>query len=254
MKHIVLEKYTELLTESKFNKIKLAMCGFNPIIKSFGIITSQNPMGKKLSDVENLTLYNQFKDLLSLGYFGYRPIKGLYGSLENSFFIPNIALSELKEFAVKFKQESFIFGDTSIAGLPSFYYYSTNNKINPKESDYILNSTRKIYIELDMNREDYYSEYKGKKFIIPFFDDSVENVSFKNGYMIDNNGNKIIMKYVGDSSGARLEMLKKLEETYGENLKNMFSKITYILEEAITNKSRWENRGLLNKQKINYYL
>ena len=99
----------KILKENTQTRIKEIMTGINTGVKSFCIITSENPMGQKLSNKENIKKVDSLKDYLRLGLFKYLRAKGKYGSNENPFIIININLEEAKNIGNKFNQESFIF-------------------------------------------------------------------------------------------------------------------------------------------------
>jgi len=178
-----MSKLSKYINESTSSQLKLALAGYKPTIKTFGIMTPENPMGELISPKENKLLVDEFKEHLSTKRYGYRVIDGHFGGKEHSFFIPNITIKDLTQFSLEYNQESFIYGHIEQKGLPIFEYWQKSNTGN-----YHKEFVRKVFVDID--RDEYYSEYKGKKFIIPFFDDA-KDVTFKNGYMIDNKGNKI---------------------------------------------------------------
>lgn len=227
------EYFEDNLQESK-SQLHLTMIGERPTIKQFVIITSENPMGKQISKKENKErLINLKADLKSDG-FGYRAIKGMYETLENSVFIPNMTIKKGKEIASKYEQESFIFGKITKPMFTEFYYIETSNKHEPKVSDYKTTTSRTIYYSL--KRDDFYSEYKGKTFVIPFFDKDTTDVKFKDGYYIDSSGKKVTFD---DKNG---ELKKRYIEMYDE----VNSIIDHINDENITVKSGYFNRKSLN--------
>ena len=73
------------------------------------------------------------------------------------------------------------------------------------------------------DREDFYSQVKGRKFLIPFFDDDYEGAS---------------MKVKTDSN----ELTEKQRVVYGEYVKCVKQS---LLEEK-TPKYRWQKRGVAN--------
>jgi hypothetical protein len=98
---------------------------------------------------------------------------------------------------------------------------------------------RYVFINVE-NAKDYYSEYKGKKFKIPYFDEEFE----KDG-----------KKYAKDYSNAKfknksglmhgVEVKEILDDKVVEQIEYQLDRIIY---ENTTPKSRWLNRGFINKQ------
>jgi methionine salvage enolase-phosphatase E1 len=78
---------------------------------------------------------------------------------------------------------------------------------------------RKVFIN-DQDRPDLYSVVKGRKFFIPFFDDAYEDAEFtsKSG----------IVKNIGVKESV---------------INEINSYVNHILEDNVTVKSRWINRG-----------
>ena len=96
-----------ILNEMSF---KSDLIGLTDTIETIAIITAENPLGSQLSKEENNKLTNTLEQLLKEGKYVYRKVIGQYNSKEHSYVISNIALSEIKNIAASFKQESFIFG------------------------------------------------------------------------------------------------------------------------------------------------
>lgn len=87
---------------------KSDLIGLSEHIETLAIITAENPRGKALSKEENNEKCEQFESILKAGRFVFRKVVGQYNSKEHNYVISNIALSEIKNLAAQFVQESFI--------------------------------------------------------------------------------------------------------------------------------------------------
>ena len=94
------------LTKNAFNAVK----GVQDNIKTFCIVTGENPMGEPGSNKLNRTNKKSLTDYLRFGNFAWTTVRGKYGNSENPKIIFNVTLSDAKIIAIKFMQESFIFG------------------------------------------------------------------------------------------------------------------------------------------------
>lgn len=156
---------------------KLDLIGLSKHIETIAIITAENPRGKALSKEENNEKCEQFESILKAGKFVYRKVIGQYNSKEHSYFISNIALSEIKNLAAQFEQESFIFGSvdklkkldkTNRSCLMNFEYWSVKDILKKIEaSSYIKEDTidRVVYTDKAL---DFFTRRKNFKFNLPF--------------------------------------------------------------------------------------
>lgn len=72
----------------------------------FGMLTGENPNGKKASNKKNLEANNRaFEWLVNKGY-DPKLILGKYGNNEVSFFVPDLTTKDAAEFATEFNQEA----------------------------------------------------------------------------------------------------------------------------------------------------
>jgi hypothetical protein len=171
------KEYTEntndnFLIEAGFSRILEIMSGLVPTVKTFAIVTWENPMDIKLKNSENLILNKKLEEHLKRGAYGYSQIKGKYENYENPFFIMNITRKNATQLGVYGKQESIIFGNVHNQYDITFkMIYCFEDKVYE----------RHIWKSLDKKEEDFYSEYKGRKFYIPFFDDEMKDTKFNGG-------------------------------------------------------------------------
>lgn len=92
-------------------------------LKSFAILTSDNPMGKKLSPSENAANYESLMKDLKLGSFIYFPVKGKYNDIEHSVIIYNISLDDAVYLGDTYNQESIIYCIPDIQNSSVHYEY-----------------------------------------------------------------------------------------------------------------------------------
>ena len=101
-------------------------------IKTFAILTGENPMGHRLTSEENIALNDSFASDLQRQHFRYFPITGSYnGNPEKPFMVFNIGLEDAKFLAHEYDQESFIFAEVLDKGHVIFKYYE--KKFSEKE-------------------------------------------------------------------------------------------------------------------------
>lgn len=149
------------LIENPLSRLKRVMNGIEKGVISFGIVTSENPMGEKISAYENKQRQAELKEWLNNGIYQYIFVKGKYGNLENPFVILNINKDELLFLGTKFTQESVIFARNYFDYVEFQYWEQTDRKGN-----FTLRDTADHYVNLD--RDDFYTYKKTWKFNIPF--------------------------------------------------------------------------------------
>ena len=172
------ENNTKFVNEiSKNEKKRIRKKAINAIdnkednIRTFLIITGENPMAEPGTNNINRTQNNSLVDYLKQGHYAWQPVQGKYGSTENSKIIFNVPLDESKMLALKFGQQSFIYGRKENGKTLFDLYY-----INEQEDDYDLVETQDTYDKV--LGDDYYTKIDKKhKFSVPFeyFNESCEN-------------------------------------------------------------------------------
>lgn len=147
-----------------YPRLMQIMKGLVPKITTFGIMSVDNPQNTPLSEPENKKRRESFKRVLGHAQYGYVQHSGNYNGFEKSFFVMNVRLSDMTNWcdADHYDQESYIFGEVNSAKREVTFtlYYGTTP-----------GAQRKVVLGLGEDVDNYYSEYKGRKFIIPFFDD-----------------------------------------------------------------------------------
>ena len=104
-------------------------------IKTWALLTPENPMAQKSTPEENNKRLKEFKDLMKRMCIHYIPVEGLYGNKEHSFMLFNLRLSDAENIAKLFRQESFFFAKTATPSSKDdsrhtsahIVYYETND-------------------------------------------------------------------------------------------------------------------------------
>ena len=197
------------------------LAGGKENIQTVGILTAENPKGKEASAEFNIEANKQLSQDLRNMNLGYRRIRGSFGSKENSFLVPNITRDEAVLLGKKYDQVSVIWGDKQHNKM-IFQYITSDDGQTQERRDVVL-SGREI-----QTRKDFYSqepkgpEDKAGKFLVPFFDDK---------YEIDEE--------------LELQESQDSDPIYEE----INDRINKSLQEGMTGKYRWEQRGLIKKLK-----
>jgi len=163
-------------------------------VKTFGIITAENPMGKELPEQENAKRNGMLRSYLQSRQYVWFPVNGKYGNLEHPFMVYNCSLGDMKAIGRTFDQESFIFAEvntTDDGAEVVFSYYQKpysettktgddGKKIKPSDRDYKYIESKKEYVRLDNDADDFFTSIgKNFKFTIPFdiFAEQVDRVN-----------------------------------------------------------------------------
>ncbi len=158
-----------LFRESGFAKVKRILWGDVPSIKTVGILTANNPNGMLADKAQNKQYNKNLYDYLRMQNYGPIKTKGKFGPAEDTFLVPNIGKNELITLGRQYHQVSVIFGEKQLGedGLPFFRFYYIESESGE------TTSTRDVHISNAevQGRDDFYTSVKGRKFIIPFFDD-----------------------------------------------------------------------------------
>lgn len=173
-----------VFNESGYGRVRRILFGDVPNIKTVGIFTAQNPQGKPpvskdpaMGRATNNELNNALFNDLKHGHFGPIKVHGRFGDVnEESFLVPNITRSEVIMYAKQYNQESAIFGtkkfrnnvgsDGEAVLVPYFEFEYVQDGVTIDRRSIHLGG--KEIQDLKNN----YTEVKGRKFLIPFFDES----------------------------------------------------------------------------------
>jgi hypothetical protein len=150
------------IKENPQSRLKKTLSGVESGVRSFAILTAENPMGEKLSNRENNIRREQLKSILRNGLYQFIQVKGQYGSLENPVVILNINKEEALGIGDDFVQESIIFARNYFDSI-EFQYWGRKSEYHTLE----LLDTADYYVMKD-DAEDFYTRRKGWKFNVPF--------------------------------------------------------------------------------------
>jgi len=228
LRAIIFETKKELLNESGFSRVRQIMLGQVPSIDSIGILTAENPEGKRLSPEENSVLMRDMKAHLQDMSVGYTDIAGSFGGSEKSMLIMNISRDDLTQLGLGLGQEAVIWGqkerDKNNDPFYNFEYIEGTTAIQTRDVSMSDTSVQ--------SREDFYSEKAGRKFWIPFFEDEYEGAK--------------------PSMGGRRISFEKSEIPPLEETKSLIQLInkrnSFLLENNRTNKSKWHHRNIMREE------
>jgi len=176
LKKLVKSVKKQHLKESGFSRVRQIMLGQVPSVDTIAILTAENPGGEKAPSSENKKLMSQFKKDLRDSEYGYTNIAGKFGSKESSLMIMNISRDDTIQLGQKYDQYAVIWGNKLREGDEPFFrfeYIENDKTIQTRDVSLSGKSVE--------DRDDYYSEKDGRKFIIPFFDDKYEMAKIKSG-------------------------------------------------------------------------
>lgn len=127
----------KVIKENSSTRLKRSLFGdASKKIKTFGIMTAENPMGKEASAEYNNKAQNILKQLLKQMNIQYIKQIGSFGNKEHSLMLINVSLKDMKYLNDKFKQMSFFHGVVSEDGSSISYYEKPS-----EDSDYELIET-----------------------------------------------------------------------------------------------------------------
>lgn len=173
------------ISESSFPRVIQTMSGFVDSISSIGIMSAQNPKliwddneefkGKtpeelvRLKGSYNKYAHSNLKKELRNKNFGFHQVFGRYSATDEiALIIPNISRELITQLGIQFNQESVIWGEKKEGGKFEFYF------INCKTGK-IDDIVEELYFgEEVQSRDDFFTWVKGRKFIIPFFEEAPE--------------------------------------------------------------------------------
>jgi len=178
-------------------KFKNDLIGGSKHIRSFALLTAENPFVQRLPRTANKERNNRLEELLKNGGYVFRKVIGQYGNKEHSYCVYNISLESAKEISARFNQQSFVFGkinneadfDDDYRGnrmTYSFYAYrqkqydialekfkSLNDGITDEFYKKYPKFDPSLYVKVDerdnfVDNDDYFSRKNNFKFNIPF--------------------------------------------------------------------------------------
>jgi hypothetical protein len=179
-------------------------------IKTFAILTAQNPNSQSATSSFNKKANKSLISLVKAAGYVTIPVKGHFsGNDENSFLIVNIPFDVARKYAGQYNQTSFCYGENGVTE-----YWEKEDENEPYDSvtnDYIKKDEVKGYDRLDANAENYTLIGKKFKFTFPF--SIFDSVSSKIQDSIDLyfNGDDRIVDWCIDHVGLPVHLrMKKL--------------------------------------------
>ena len=163
------------ITENPSTRVKKALLGDNTgKIKTFAILTAENPYSKKLSRKDNKLKMLDFKTKLKNMGLQYTPIQGHFDdNKENSIIVYNLSYQDAENYARYFGQKSFFYGTNSIPSTITYYESPDENCETYKK----IETTDKIKNMKDA--DDYFSRHGDFKFSIDmnYFKEDIESIN-----------------------------------------------------------------------------
>ena len=108
-------KLRVILSEAKtvkYNRVLEILKGKDPNVRTIGIMSGQNPMAKKSTDLDNKYLKKDLESDLSSAGFKYVRIGGKFaGIFEQSVLVINPSQSDLEKLNRKYGQWGFLWGE-----------------------------------------------------------------------------------------------------------------------------------------------
>lgn len=210
---MILKHHTNEVKSWQVDQLKDAVQGKSSLVRSWGIMPSENPMGKPMKRTVNIDLVMQCKQALNRRGLGYIPVKGRYGGDENSLFVLNPLLKDMMELSRQFDQESFIFA-TCADGECNMGYYEKGQGDSP----YILKHSRNHVVGMD-DAEDFFTSVKARskrafKFQIPFFDGQ-DDTDISSESIVHTLEHYVIERYGYQGIGSLSE---RINETFSRNI------------------------------------
>ena len=210
---MLIKHHTNEVKSWQVKPLKDAVQGKSSLVRSWGIMTSENPMGKSMKRTVNRNLVLQCKQALKQRGLEYIPVKGRYGGDENSLFVLNPLLKDMMELSSKFDQESFIFA-TCDDGECNMGYYEKGHGDSP----YILKHSRNHLVGMD-DAEDFFTSVKARskqafKFQIPFFDGK-DDTDISSESIV-----RTLDHYVMERYGYQgiVSLYERIDETFSRNI------------------------------------
>lgn len=251
----ILNEFKSDVGEAGFSSSARQMRGLNDKVKTIVILTAENPCAAKFASDVNKDRNKDLEKFLINALYGYRKVKGQYGNLENSFMVNNMTKGMAMKLGNQFQQESIVFGeridDGDKVGM-TFQLIITYNCNGDTPVGTVVGE-RKVFIGRE-NENDFYTEVKGRKFQIPFFDvaDEVEKKDDEGNTIIGADG-KPEMKTIGktDYDKASWDGGKIAGSVYiptdisPEDEKQVSEWVNTSLNENITEKAQWMRRGMI---------
>lgn len=160
----------KLFNEGSSTQLKKALFGdYSGKIKTFQIVSAENPMGKSATTEYNNKQTSKLKNQLKRMNLQYIPIYGMFDNVEHSFLIINLSRNDAINIANIFKQLSFFYGvnrfsETTRHNSSIIDYYQKSN-IDDEDSSYEIVETSDRIDTLN-DADNYFSRHGDFKYSI----------------------------------------------------------------------------------------
>ncbi len=146
----------------------------------FGIMSAHNPLGQQSSSFDNDKRMEKLKGMLKDAGKTHEEIDGrFFNNDEKSLVIPDVDIRQMADWSSnsEWPQHSFIFGRKQKLGKDvhvTYYFVELQYGDSYEMAGYKITDQRtSIFTNAEIQkRSDMFSQAGGKKFYIPFFDDS----------------------------------------------------------------------------------
>lgn len=163
--NIIAEAYQRGVARQDEN-FKGDLIGHSRHIRTFAILTAENPFAQRLPRSANLDRNRSLERWLRSGNYVFRKVVGEYGGKEHSYSVYNIPLEEAARCAAAFNQESFVFGERRVSAIGgsddgvrgnrmrySFWQY------DPVEYDKVKRQYERDNAEIGDERDEIFRQY-----------------------------------------------------------------------------------------------
>ena len=164
----------------KFKRVMQIIGPSDESFKGFGIMSAENPLGQQSSSFDNKRRMEQLKQSLRRQGKSFEEVQGrFFNNDENSLVISDVDIKQMASWASNkdWPQHSFIFGRKSKIGDDievDYYFVELKYDDSYEMAGYAITNQRTSFFKNGeiQQRTDMFSKAGGKKFYIPFFDES----------------------------------------------------------------------------------
>lgn len=197
-----------LCETSRKLKAKQAIYAKTNHIKTFGVMSPENPNAIQATKEENEKYYSEFKELLKQEHVWYYKVKGKFQNFENSFMLFNVTFNDMCYWANAFGQAAFVFAIIENEGI-KYQLWSRYKNSDRFVMDKEVSKTN-IYSDRDPKKHDNYTKISDNFFYsIPFFE------SCANEY------NLFLQKRIDENESYAKQFNYELEKILNENMTGM---------------------------------
>lgn len=150
------------IEENSSTRVKSALFNRGNKIRTFAILTAENPLGERQSPEKNNEDMKRLKKELKTLHLNYIKVLGMYGNKEHSVMIVNLSYDDAENLAGMLLQDSFIFGDDN-----GIRYYKIDRLLYKKtgEIKYDLFETSNR-VDTLQDADDYFTQHGDLKFSV----------------------------------------------------------------------------------------